>query len=290
MTRVAVLIGLLFLALTGTSYGQAAPLQIVAAENVYGGIAQEIGGAHVVVTSILKDPNQDPHMFEASPSIAVALARADVIIFNGADYDPWAQKLIGGSQGRRREIIDVARLVGAPAGANPHFWYDPNYILQFAQRLTEKLSALDKAHQAAYTRNLAQFLAGMKPLQAMIASFRGRFQGVAVTATEPVFGYMATALGLTMRNEDFQTAVMNDVEPPASAVAALTTDLRQHNVAALIYNRQVTDSTTAHFLDLARQAGVPVVGVTETEPSEQTYSTWMLSQLRTLENALEPSR
>lgn len=287
MIRATTLIGLLLISLTGPCYGRTALLRIVAAENVYGGIVQEIGGDQVVVNSILRDPNQDPHMFEASPSIAVALAKADLIVFNGADYDPWAQKLIEGSRGKDRKIINVARLVGAPAGANPHLWYDPNHILTFAETLTGELSALDKAHQATFTQNLARFRAKMRPLAAAIAKLKQRFHGVPVTATEPVFGYMAQALGLTMRNSAFQMAVMNDVEPSASSVAAFMTDLRQHKVAALIYNRQVTDSTTTHFLDVAKQAGVPVVGVSETEPSDQDYPTWMLSQLKALENALE---
>ena len=34
-------------------------VKIVAAENVYGDLASQIGGAHVAVTSILSNPDQD---------------------------------------------------------------------------------------------------------------------------------------------------------------------------------------------------------------------------------------
>src|SRR5579863_3115387 len=67
----------------------AEPVKIVAAENFYGDIAAEIGGADVAVVSILKNPDQDPHLFEASVETAKALADANIAILNGADYDPW---------------------------------------------------------------------------------------------------------------------------------------------------------------------------------------------------------
>ncbi|WP_097461395.1 metal ABC transporter solute-binding protein, Zn/Mn family [Mangrovitalea sediminis] len=287
MKRLTRLVGFILILVAG--YGHAA-VRIVAAENVYGNIAQQIGGDEVVVTSILKDPNQDPHMFEASPSIAVALAKADLVIVNGADYDPWANKLIGGSPSKRRQLLLVSALVGAKSGANPHLWYDPKNIQAVAQDVAERLSQVDPVHRKEFAHNLEQFRAKMRPLENQIHTMRQRFHGTPVTATEPVFGYMADSLGLSMRNTGFQLAVMNNVEPGASEVAALEGDLRQRKVAALIYNRQVTDSTTAHFLALAKKSGVPVVGVTETEPTDQDYVHWMQSQLDRLEKALEQFR
>ena len=44
-----------------------APMPIVAAENFYGEVAAAIGGDHVAVTSILINPDIDPHDFEATP-------------------------------------------------------------------------------------------------------------------------------------------------------------------------------------------------------------------------------
>ena len=61
-----------------------------------------------------------------------------------------------------------------------------------------------------------------------------------VTATEPVFGYMAAALGLQMRNQRFQLAVMNDTEPSAGDVAAFERDLKTHKVKVLFYNKQAS--------------------------------------------------
>ena len=41
-------------------------VSVVAAENFYGDIVQQLGAGHVSVVSILSDPNADPHEFESS--------------------------------------------------------------------------------------------------------------------------------------------------------------------------------------------------------------------------------
>ena len=90
----------------------AAPLRVVAAENVYGDLAREIGGARVAVVSILQNPDQDPHLFEASPQTARAVADADVVIANGAGYDAWMSKLLAASPSK-----PGARSTSAPSSA-----------------------------------------------------------------------------------------------------------------------------------------------------------------------------
>jgi len=97
---------------------------------------------------------------------------------------------------------------------------------------------------------------------------------------------MAAALGLKMRNERFQLAVMNGTEPSARDIAAFETDLRAHAVKLLLYNSQTGDKLTQRMRALAQQAGIPVIGVSETEPQGTTYQQWMLSQLDALDRAL----
>src|ERR1700733_6599405 len=83
-----------FAALLAAPAASAAPINVVAAENFYGDVAQQIGGPGVSVTSILSNPDQDPHLFEASPSVARAISAARIVISSGIDYDPWMEKLL----------------------------------------------------------------------------------------------------------------------------------------------------------------------------------------------------
>ena len=265
---------------------RAEPISVVAAEKVYGDIAAQIGGANLAVTSILTHPNQDPHEFEASAATARLIASARLVIYNGGGYDPWAPKLLSASRSSSREVIEVARLVGKKAGDNPHFWYETAAVSALAAALAAGLTRLDPAHRSDYAGRLAAFETSMGSLREKIAALRARHAGITVTATEPVFDYMADALGLKMRNGRFQLAVMNGTEPSATAIAAFETDLRTHAVKALLYNIQTGQALAEHMRAIADQAGVPVVAITETEPEGKNYQEWMASQLDALDRAL----
>ncbi|MCI4677946.1 zinc ABC transporter substrate-binding protein [Rhodoblastus acidophilus] len=264
----------------------AAPVSVVAAENFYGDVARQIGGPDATVTSIMSNPDQDPHLFEASPSTARELSAAKIAISSGADYDPWMEKLLSAAKHPGRKVIVVAELVHKKAGDNPHIWYAPATMKALAQRLTADLSAVDPAHKADYQKREGAFIASLAPLEKKIAEMKEKYKGAAVTASEPVFGYMAQALGLKMRNEKFQIAVMNSTEPSVSDVAAFENDLKTHKVRVMLYNAQANAPAVQRLVKLAKDEKIPVVGITETEPSSMTYQSWMLSQLGALDKAL----
>ncbi|MGN6549564.1 MAG: metal ABC transporter solute-binding protein, Zn/Mn family [Pararhizobium sp.] len=263
---------------------------IVAAENFYGEVAREISGPQADVISILSRPDEDPHLFEVTPSVARTLAGADIVIYNGAGYDPWMDKLLQVAGKRDRATIEAAVLVGAKAGANPHLWYEPKTFPAVAAALEAELARRDPSHAAAYEANLAAFDKEMRGVADRIAAIRRRHAGTAVTATEPVFGDMAAALGFTIENTGFQTAMMNDTEPTAQQVAAFEESLRNHQVRILFYNSQVSDQASARLLTIGKEARVPVVGVSETMPAGKTIATWLSDQLAAVEAALEKTQ
>jgi zinc/manganese transport system substrate-binding protein len=284
------IVGLVTAALLAAGGGMAwaadAPITVVAAENFYGDVAKQIAGPDIVVTSILSNPDDDPHMFEASASVARALAEARIVIASGADYDPWVEKLLAASPSANRKLIVVADLVHRAPGENPHIWYEPQTMPAFAQTLAAVLIHADPAHQRGYQERRDAFLASLRPIHDKVRELREKFAGTPVTATEPVFGDMAGALDLKMRNMKFQIAVMNDTEPSPSDVAMFEDDLRQHRVKLFIYNSQATDEAAKRLMGLAQAARIPVVGVTETEPAGKTYQAWMLDELKAVESAL----
>jgi zinc/manganese transport system substrate-binding protein len=277
-----------FLALSSQTPARAADaaIKLVAAENFYGGVARQIGGGLIDVVSVMSNPDQDPHLFETSPSVARALAAAQIVVYNGADYDAWMPKLLKAAMMPERIVIVAADHVHRQAGDNPHLWYDPITMPAVAKALADAFARIDPAHAADYKARLAAFLASLKPIDEKIAAIHKKYAGVSVTASEPVFGYMASALGLKMRNERFQIAIMNDTEPRASDVAAFQRDLKEHKVKVMFYNKQATDKIVQQLVALARASNVPVVGVTETVPPGMTFQQWMLSELAATEKAL----
>jgi zinc/manganese transport system substrate-binding protein len=262
------------------------PVKVVAAENFYGDIAAQIGGPDVAVTSILTNPDQDPHLFEASTETAKALANAKVVIANGVDYDPWMEKLISANRAPGRQEIVVAKLVGRKAGDNPHLWYDPAYMTAAAKAIAAALTQADPAHKADYQKGEIAFVASLKPLNAEIAQMKTKFAGQPITLSEPVFGYQADLIGLKVRNQGFALSVMNNTEPSASQVAGFEDDLKKHRVKAMMFNAQASEPAVQRLVDMAKANRIPVVGVSETEPPGKTYQAWMLDQLTALDRAL----
>ena len=281
---------LAFLAIAAAALAGAAqaagPIRLVAAENFYGDVARQIGGPQVEVVSVLSNPDQDPHLFETSPAVLRQLAAAQVVVYNGADYDPWMPKLLAAAQRPGRTVIVAADLLGRKSGDNPHLWYDPAAMPAVARAIAATLAKADPAHAADYETRLATFLASLKPVDDKIDSIRKKYAGTAVTASEPVFGDMAAALGLPMRNEKFQLAIMNDTEPAARDVAAFESDLKERRVRAMFYNKQASDKIVQQLVALARDNKVPVVGVTELVPPGMTFQQWMLGELNDTEKAL----
>jgi len=261
-------------------------IAVVAAENFYGDIARQIGGERVAVVSIMNNPEQDPHLFETTPAVVRQLAGAQIVILNGANYDPWMDKLLAAVPRPDRTVINAAQLTGRKPGDNPHLWYDPVTMPAVATALAEALAKADSTHASDYAARLKSTLATLDRISQRVAQLKAKHAGASVTAAEPVFGPMTQALGLTMRNERFQLAMMNDTEPSARDIAAFERDLKERKVKVLIYNSQVSEKLTERLRDIAARSKVPVIGVTETMPPNVSFQDWVLGELDALDKAL----
>src|SRR5215831_15811942 len=89
-------------------------ISAIGAENQYANVLCQIGGRYVHVSSILDNPNTDPHTFEASPTVASEVAAATMIVQNGVGYDGWISKMEAAAPNTRRKVIIVQHLLGLP--------------------------------------------------------------------------------------------------------------------------------------------------------------------------------
>jgi zinc/manganese transport system substrate-binding protein len=272
---------------SGTT-GPGVRLPVLGTENFYADLLAQIGGSHVQATSLLNDPNADPHAFETSPQDAALVADARLVIVNGIGYDDFMQQLLSAAPDPSRVVIDVQQLLGVGDDVNVHIWYDPGTMPRVAQAVTAALSQLDPADAADFTANEQAYLASLRPLTDEIAALKSRYSGAPVAFTEPVAGYVAAAIGLhVLTPEGFQKAIEEGTDPAPADVAAEEDLLNGRQVKVLIYNSQVTSPITQRIHDLAVQDGIPVVGVAETMPPAYAhYADWQLAQLQALEAAL----
>ena len=278
--------------LLGTACGSAtagSKLDVVAAENVYGDIVRQIGGPNVAVTSILSDPNADPHLFEPGTRNGLAVAQAKLVIQNGVGYDAFMQKLEGASPNAKRVVVTIADALGVHGrNANPHLWYDVPRLDAIAGAVASGLERADPAHSAAYRTGLRRFDASLAPLRREVALIRASYAGRPVAYTEPVPGYLLAAAGLrNVAPDAFTRAIEDGSEPPPAAVAEMTGLATGRKIGVLLYNSQTVSPITQRIRDAAAKAGIPVIGVTETLPPGLTFQQWQLGQAKQLYAALK---
>jgi zinc/manganese transport system substrate-binding protein len=261
---------------------------VVAGENFWGSIAAQLGGSKANVQSVVSDPNADPHEYESSTNDARAFADAELVILNGAGYDDWGQKLLAANPSSQRQVVAVAQLLGKKAGDNPHFWYNPDYVIRIADQITSSYKTIDPADAAYFDQQRVDFAGALKPYLDRIAEIRAKFGGKPVGSTESIFVYMADALGLSLISPpEFMQAVSEGNDPPVSAVAAFQDQITTRGIKVLVYNIQTATSITTNLKTLATANHIPVVGISETlQPENATFQSWQISQLVDLENAL----
>lgn len=276
------------------SNGQASSsgkIQIVAAEDFYGNIAQQIGGNHVAVSSILSNPNVDPHTYESSVNQVKAIANAQIVIANGGGYDDWMDNLLASTETTNRIVLKGFDISTIKLPSNEHVWYNPENAKTIAAKIAKTLKTIDTSHIADYTKNLQTFDTAVGKVEQKIAEIKAKYAHTPVGLTETIFLYQTSLMDLNVLTPfAFQKAMAEGNDPPANSVITTDNQINQHQIKALIYNEQTQSAVTSKLEADARQQNIPVIPVTETMPVDETYQSWMLSQLNALEQALATSK
>ena len=284
---VAVVMGALGLAGCAPATTTSGAINVVGAEVQYGDVLTQIGGAYVHVTSLMSNPNTDPHNFGATPSVARAVAQAALIVQNGAGYDSFMDPLEAASANPSRVVISVASLRHQSTAANPHFWYDPTTMPAVAAVVTTDLARLAPRHATYFRAREATFVRAWRGVTSALDAARREFTGRRVATTEPVGDYLLSAMGLVIATPfRFQADVMNGIDPSPQDIAAQQHLLNSHQVAALCYNAQVTSPVTQSMVNLAIRAHVALVAIYETMPRGLHVQTWMLAEISAVSDAL----
>jgi zinc/manganese transport system substrate-binding protein len=298
----------------GPAAGGEGGLSVVASTNVYGQVAEEIGGGLVEVTSIVNSESQDPHSFEPSARDQLTVSNADLVIENGGGYDAFIDALIDSSGSEAPVVTAVEHSHDWPEnegheegaaegdaddahadehghdhveGFNEHVWYDPHTVVHVAEAIAAELSELDPDNAATYAANADAFAAEIEGLEAGLAELDSAHAGERVFATEPVPGYLIAAAGLEDVTPDaFSEAVEEGQDvPPATLLESLEL-LESGDVRVVVTNTQTAGAETAQILDEAEAGGIPAIAFSETLPEGQTYISWMQANVDALKDAL----
>lgn len=277
----------------GTSGGSAAPgggkVAVVAAENFWGSLASQLGGEHAAVTSVIINPDTDPHDYEPTPADGRAVATAQYVIDNGIGYDPWAAKLAAANPSPHRVVLTVGDLVGVSDGGNPHQWYSPDSVTKVIDQMTADYQRLDPG-DAAYFDQQKQALRtqGLARYTGLIAQIKARYGGTPIGASESIVTPLAQGLGLNLITpQAFLNAISEGSDPTAADKATVDEQIRTRAIKVYLYNSQNSTPDVQAQVAEAQAAGIPVATVTETlTPAQASFQDWQADQLQRLAAAL----
>jgi zinc/manganese transport system substrate-binding protein len=264
-------------------------IKVVAGENFWGNLAAQIGGDHVAVTSLVSNPDADPHLFESDTKNGLAVATAAVVIVNGAGYDPFMDRLLAASPDATRRVVRVADVLHVTGSdPNPHLWYDTPALPVVVAAIASAMAKADPANAAAYRAGARRTEAALRPLEHAVNELGRTDAGDPVAYTERVPGYLLAAARLrVLTPTGFARSIEDGTDPSFSDTAAMRALISGHKIRLLLYNEQATSPVTSQLQTLAHNAGIPVVPVTETMPLQDSFQSWQLAQVRAIMTALQ---
>lgn len=275
-----------------TSTNATAPISVVVAENFWGSIVSQVGGDRIQVTSIITNPNTDPHDYEPKPTDARRFANARYVILNGAGYDAWGQKLLAANPVNERQVLNIGELVGKTEKDNPHLWYNPEYVKRVVDQIVTDLKKLDPTDATYFDQQRQKFLTvGLKDYNDTINNIKQKYKGTAVGSTESIFAYLATALDLNLTTPPkFMTAISEGQAPTAIDKATFDQQITSKQIKVLVFNSQNSTPDINVLKQKAQTAGIPIVPIAETlTPATASFQDWQVKQLQDLQQALAKS-
>jgi zinc/manganese transport system substrate-binding protein len=265
-------------------------ISVVASTDVYGDIVTSIAGDAVSVTSIISEPNQDPHSYEGNAKTQQEISKASLIIENGGGYDDFVDSMRTAANSNAA-VLNAVDISGKKAAGgddlNEHVWYDFPTVLSLIDQIVSQLTILLPTDAATFTANAGALSDQIKGLVAQEAAIKAIDSGQGTAITEPVPLYMLTACGLINKTpKGFSESIEDGTDVSVRDLQDTLTLFSTKAVKLLAYNEQTSSAETEKVLSAAKSAGIAVVPVTETLPAGTHYVGWMTSNLAAIKAAL----
>lgn len=242
------------------------PLQVVASINQWQSLAEDLGGDHARVDTILSNTSTDAHDYEPTTADIARISRADLVIVNGAGIDDWAAKAAETGQAK---LVDVSKASGRKTGDNPHLWFSSQGRRAAAKAVHEAYRQLRPGHEADFDKAYQDWQGRQTRLDDQIADARKQTQGRHFAATESAAYYLCHDLGMEdLTPEGYLRAAANESEPAPEDLVAFRHLLTSGQLDMLVLNVQEVNRTSKELAIEARKAHVPVFEVSEQRPEK----------------------
>ena len=232
-TKFFKLIFLCLLFLVNIASANESSIRVVTSFSILEDLVKELGGQYVNVVNLV-DRNSDAHTYQPKPSDAVAIAKADLVIFNGLGFEGWIPRLIKNSGYKNKQIIASKGVDAIKNGkeTDPHAWQSFHNIRLYVQNISQMLIQLRPQYSEVLTKRQQKYLDSLNDLEISLKEQLVKIpvsKRIVVTSHD-AFGYLGrefkiqflAPLGLSL-----------EVEASAEDVATIIDQIREQNVKAL---------------------------------------------------------
>lgn len=246
--------------------------------------ARRIGGDRVTVR-VLVPAGVEPHDFEPTPRDVAVVSSARAVIYNGAGFEPWLEKMLPDL--RAAVLVDASR--GLPlVGGDAHVWLDPVLAAAQAARIVEGLSAVDPAGRQTFGQNGTRLAEDLRDLDRRFASGLTSCRRREFITSHAAFGYLARRYGLIQVPIG---GLSPESEPSPGRMREIVAEARRTGTTVIYYETLVSPRVADV---IAREVGArvavlnPLEGLTADEQKRgENYFTVMDENLRALTGGLD---
>jgi zinc transport system substrate-binding protein len=248
-------------------------------------VAERVGGDLVDVDN-LTQPGAEPHDLELTVKETVAIARADVVVYERGFQPAVDAGVEQGTEGvalDASEIVDLEPVAGRPDETDPHFWHDPLRLAKLADAVAVELGRADPGHRATYRANARDLVADLEALDRDFATGLARCERHTIVTSHDAFGYLAR---YDLRVEPI-TGLSPDAEPTPADLGRLQELIREQGITTVFSERLVSPKTADTLAaDLGIRSAVldPIEGLSDASAGED-YLSLMRANLTALERA-----
>jgi ABC-type Zn uptake system ZnuABC Zn-binding protein ZnuA len=282
-----------------------AKIQVVASFSILGDIARNIGQQNIELRTVV-GPDSDAHVYEPSPADAIAMAKADLILINGLQFEGFINRLVAASESKA-PVIEVSKgadIIQDPAGGHyhfnngkavfhaapfdPHAWQSVANVKVYVNTITAAFCAVDKPGCTQYQENAQTYSQALDRLDSRIKSAVQSLPAGqrTVVVGHNAFRYFERDYGLHFLSPQ---GISTESEASAADVAGILRDIKQ-NSASAIFAENISNPRLVE--QIADEAGMKISGVLYSDalsgPSgpASTYITMMQHNAATLISAL----
>lgn len=251
-------------------------------------LADEIGGDNIELKTVV--PNGvESHDYEPSIRQLRDIENAQLFIYNGANFESWADKVVGNiiDEDRTINASELVDLIMVDNNPDPHIWLSPENMIKIGEAIKNKLILLDETHKEDYENNFNNLASRLRELDNKFSEELSQKKRESIIVSHEAFTYMAERYGF---KQIPVTGISPEQEPSPKTIAELIEIARRENHKYIFLETLASPKTVQV---IAKETGLqiltlnPVEGLTEDEiKNGKDYISIMEENLENLKKAL----